>query len=89
MLAASVCRVNAETQLVNRFRNRFAEYTQHEVWRLAAFIKSLLNSELFYLCMEDMDTGREALASNLVMDAIVYRCLEIAVDAVGCLDADL
>ena len=62
---------------------------QHEVWRLAAFIKSLLNSELFYLCMEDMDTGREALASNLVMDAIVYRCLEIAVDAVGCLDSEL
>lgn len=78
-----------KTQLVNRFRNRFAESTQHEVWRLAAFIKSLLNSEVFYLCMEDMDTGREALASNLVMDAIVYRCLEIAVDAVGCLDADV
>jgi len=39
--------------------------------------------------MEDMDTGREALASNLVMDAIVYRCLEIAVDAVGCLDSEL
>lgn len=34
-----------KTQLVARFRERFANATQHEVWRLAAFVKSLLNSE--------------------------------------------
>ena len=34
-----------KTQLASRFRERFSGATQHEVWRMAAFIKSLLNSE--------------------------------------------
>lgn len=53
------------------------------------FLEPVPRAELFYLCMEDMDTGYEALASDLVVDAIVCRCLEIAVDAVGCLDSEL
>lgn len=63
--------------------------TQRGIVMLMTGAAVLSRAELFYLCMEDMDTGREALASNLVMDAIVYRCLEIAVDAVGCLDSEL
>lgn len=33
-----------KTQLLERFRGRFATTTQHEVWRLAAFVKSLINA---------------------------------------------
>jgi len=34
-----------KAQLVARFRERFQSATQYEVWRLAAFVKSLLTSE--------------------------------------------
>lgn len=33
-----------KAQLLQRFRNRFAGVTQLEVWRLAAFVKALINA---------------------------------------------